>query len=109
VCGPAAELPAELPSVTAAADRDSVLRTSFAAAVAPRPSPHVKPAAAYTKDVRPTEPHLRGGTLSMKFRVLAREPREDMRNGQRRTRQLEISGGASVRALLEAMERERDA
>lgn len=40
--------------VAAAANRDSVLRTSFAAAVAPRCSWRVKPAAAYTKDVSQT-------------------------------------------------------
>ena len=36
----------------------------------PRRSLRVKPAAAYTKDVSRTKRHLRGGTVSMKLRVL---------------------------------------
>lgn len=54
--GPAAELPTELPSVTASrrhAGRSSLPPSIslVAAAVAPRRSLHVKPAAAYTKAV----------------------------------------------------------
>ncbi|HEV7766646.1 MAG TPA: hypothetical protein VGQ76_16720 [Thermoanaerobaculia bacterium] len=42
-----------------------------AAIVAPHSSWRVKPAAGYTKDVRPTKQHLLGCTLSMKLRVRA--------------------------------------